>query len=367
MWRLGLPAVAIAALLAATRPSSAQPAPAAAYTGPSGELGDAVRGRLARFAADRGLGFADLADPRPPASGGAALLERASAAYFEFRYDEAVALLDQLITAVAASGGAGLDRRQLADAFLFRALAHTELGRRAEGRDDLIRAATIHPAYPIDKARFRPSLVAAFERAREAALEGPRARVALSFPPGCEVSIDAASTGAAEVVSLVPGAHYLRARCPGHRTLVAEPTFAPGEQRYRPRLEPLPPDRDRALASTEAPLVIWVSLSRVDRGRTEIVLVDREAGKVRRRWTLGLEGAADARRLDPILASLIERELRLEAPPPEVVIREPEKRWYQREWVWVAVGAAAASAAILPFALSGSESSGWSVDVGVPR
>jgi hypothetical protein len=356
-------AAAIAALLASA-PSAAiaeAPVAAVAYTGPSDGLAAPVRERIGRFARERALGFADLADPTATTSPAPALLAKAIAAYFEFRYAEVVSLLDDAAAAISATGAADLNRRELADVFLFRALARTELGENAEARDDLVRAATVHPGYVLDPARFRPSLIAAFERARGAVGEGPRAEVELGFPPACQIWLDAASSAGAPELIAAPGVHVIRARCPGHRELVAEPTFAAGRQRYRPALEPLPGDRERVLAATAGAALIWVELSRSRPGALTVSLLDRSSREIRRRWTLRLAGADDARRLDPVLASILDRALSPAAPEPRIIVTERPRPWYRREWVWAAIGAAAAGAVILPFALSGSESSGFGV------
>lgn len=342
--------------------ASAQPEPPAmAYTGPAGgDRAAAVRARLARFAQERGLGLVDLGRAGPPPSRARARLAAGIESYHAFRYPQALASLEQAVAEVEASGGADLERRELADLFLYRALSATETGDAETARDNLVRAAVVYPGYPIDKARFRPSLITAYERARDAVQALDAAEVELRFPGGCAVTIDGGETSASSVHNLRPGRHLIRARCPGKRPFAASPTFAAGRQTYRPALEPLPGDRDRVLAATApASRVIWVSLSGAE---VAIALLDRRSRAATRRWTLRLASAAGAGRLDPILASLIDREFAAPAPDP-IVIEKParSKPLYRRPWFWVAVGAIAVGAVAVPVALTRSDDPGFDV------
>ena len=353
--------LAIAVIAGGALPAAAQPEPPAlAYTGPAdGAVATAVRERLARFARERGIGLVDLARPAPPAPRARELLAAGIEAYHGFRYAQALASLEAAVAEVEASGAAGLERRELADLFLYRALSATETGDAEIARDNLVRAAVIHPGYPIDKARFRPSLITAYERAREAVLAVAAAEVELVFPERCEVTLDGGETSAGAVHSLRPGRHLIRARCPGKRPFAASPTFAAGRQRYAPPLEAAADPRASALAETApAPRVIWASL---ESGDLAIALLDRATGKTTRRWKLRLESATEVSRLDAILASVIEREFAAPAAPPVIVEKKSGSRPLVRQpWFWVAVGAVAVSAVAVPLALTRSEEpGGW--------
>jgi hypothetical protein len=346
------------AITGAAAPVTAQTAqPAVAYTGPAqGDLATAVRAQLDGFARRRGLGLADLGTPPALPIRTKQLLASGIEAYHALDYPAAKEALDRCVAEVESTGGAALDRRELADLFLYRALGATETGAAEEARDNLIQAATIHPSYPIDKARFRPSLVASYERARDAVRALDPARVELALPDGCRVALDGGDVTGVRGHELRPGRHYIRAECPGKRPFAASPTFAAGEQRFAPDLEPLVGDRVRAMAATApAARVIWVALAAS--GEVDVALIDRAAGKALRRWTMRLESVAAAPRLGEVLESIIEREFAAPVPEPIVVERPlSPARWYQKPWVWIAVGAAATGAVALPLIIFRSDS-----------
>lgn len=341
---------AIGAITATAAPALAQrPAPAIAYTGAAaGEVPAAVRDALSGFAQRRGIGFADLATPESTEPTAKPELAAGIEAYHALKYAEALASLDRAYAEVETSGGADLDRRELADLFLYRALSATETGAAEIARDNLVQAATVHPSYPIDTARFRPSLVASWERARDAVKAEVAAEVELGLPGGCRVWLDGGDASGITSHSLRPGRHFIRARCPGKAPLVASPSFAAGKQRFAPALESVAGDRARALAATgPAAKLIWVDLG--GDGSIAIALIDRAGDKTLRRWTLRVDSPGSATRLEGVLASIVDREFAAPAPEPVVVQRPPPpRRWYEKPWLWVAVGVAGASAVAVP-------------------
>lgn len=340
--------LAIVAISATAAPGFAQPGPPAiAYTGPaSGAVATAVRDQLQGFAGRRGMSFADLATPAVARSRARELLAAGIEAYHALRYANALASLESALAEVESRGGAELNRRELADLFLYRALSATETGATEVARDNLVRAATVYPSYPIDEARFRPSLVASYERARDAVRAAAAAEVELALPEGCRVWLDGGDASGVKLHSLRPGRHFIRARCPNKKPLVASPTFAAGKQRFAPTLEPAVDHRARALAATApTPRVLWADLAGAE---VSVALIDRASDKILRRWTVRVDTPAAAKKLDGVMTSIVEREFAAPVPDPVIVEKQAPRAWYEKPWLWVAVGVVGASAVAVP-------------------
>ena len=365
---LAISIVVLGVVLAGTSVRAQTEAPAIALTGPAvGTEVGAVRETLASFSLQRGIGFHDLTDATP--TGAIDLsgeLELASADYAAFRYADAITKLVGLEGKLATSGGAGLSRRQIADLFILRAMSRNETSDLKGFHDDLVQAATIFPSYALDEARFRPSLRAAFERARDAVVKGATADVTLALDPGCVVYVDSELASSGGEVALRPGVHYLRGRCAGFEPFALLSSFGPGINRFEPSLSAVRESRAVVLAAAKVALVIWVNASRTDAGRIELELVEVSSGKTERRWSLRVVDRESAKAVEDVLVSLIETRFSPPAPAPITVIKEPQRPWYQSNWVWLGVGALAATAIIVPFALRETAPTGWGADLEGP-
>ena len=344
--------------------ASAAPAQQLAYTGPRDDpVAVAVRDHLAATARDRRLGFVDLAESPPAPSRAPGLCAAGIRAYQQLDLEAAERSLDQCLAEIGRTGGAGLSPRQIADAHVYRAMVAIERQQAERARDQLIAAATVSPGYALDQARFRPSLVASFERARAAVAGAAPAVVELELPDRCDLRIDGAESTGVSALSLRPGRHYLAIRCEGFEPFAAAPTFQSPRQRYRPPLVARLPDRQRVLAATGARWILW---ARLDGSVLELRRLVRGEADGARRWRVEIASPARVDRIDPIVDSLVARpEPRLpERPAAPLSIR---RRWYQRPWVWIAAGALAGAAIAVPFALAGDGGGGFRVvPEGVP-
>jgi hypothetical protein len=141
-----------------------------------------------------------------------------------------LATLDEVASEVAATGGAGLDARALADLYFYRGWAVSRLDfnpahvpegpARAQGYGDLIRAAVLDPHRTVDPTRFPPLLAEDWARARADVRERDQFTVVVHAAPESFVTLDGGNPirGPATFVGVASGEHLVH---------VDEPSFAP--------------------------------------------------------------------------------------------------------------------------------------------
>jgi hypothetical protein len=353
MWRLVAAAV-LAALVG--RPGHAAPAAdivVAWSATPLGAIGEAVADAAARAGAaytDASPAAVPMPDPRP-------LIKRGIAAYGSLELDAALTALDAAATLVDQTGAADLDSATLGDLFVYRALTHTQRGDDSRAWDDLLIAAGVDPVRVLDPAAFPPRAVERFAQARAQVGATPRGQLRLVGPTGCQVAIDGTRVTTAHT-DLVFGRHWLDARCEGRapvrRRLVVD-RAALDVAIAGAELEPPADDELRVQARAAAARAL---VTVVAAGRTMVVRRIAITGAEQERVTLALRGSAsaDARAVAAVVGRLLAPPVRARAP------------WHRSRWAWAAVGAAAASAVLVPLALRGGAAPSVSVrPTGVPE
>ncbi|MEO8705956.1 MAG: hypothetical protein ABI867_38345 [Kofleriaceae bacterium] len=306
---------------------------------PLGKVGDAIAdaaGRAGASYVDQSGPAQVLPDPRP-------LIKRGIAAYSSLELEAAAGAFDAAVEFVDQTGAAGLDTATLADLFLYRALAYAQRTDDTRSWDDLVAAAGIDPARVLDPAGFPPRAIERFEQAKAHVGALPHAKVTFATT-GCRIRVDAAPINGAEV-ELSFGRHWIEAACDGHepvrkRIAVDRPVLtlvvagAPIVQ----------PDDTAALVQARAAsarAVVVVTMQ----GRTAVIrrlgVLD---GKQQERVSITLTGDRQARDIGAAVGRML---------APIVVRPQP---WYRSRWVWLAAGAVAASAVLIPLAArSGGE------------
>jgi hypothetical protein len=287
-------------------------------------------GRLA------GAAVIDATTNVAPKAADSAALHAGRSAYEALRFDDAVVALRGAAESIDATGGAGMSSSDLSDVFLYRALSAVQLGDSARAWDDFVRAAAIDPSRVLDPAQFPPRAVEQFERARSQAAALPRVTIRLRSALGCVVSIDGRVTSAPEV-AVVRGRHWLVALCPGRNP----------NQRAFDAMETMELEaqgRELPALTDDAALV---QARVIGAHAVLVVTVGGELALVRR---LGIEGREQERRAVRVAGPSGPRELAAEVTH-QLQPEERPSRWYRSRWAWVAAGAVAASAVLVPFLL----------------
>jgi hypothetical protein len=341
-----------------------------------------------------------------PADGAA--LRAGRAAYEALRFEEARQALTAAAQSLERTGGAGWSSGELADLFLYRALASVQLGDGEAAWEDFVRAATVDPGRALDPAELPPRAIEQFERARTHVAALPRAKVRLVGGAGCEAAVDGRAVADADL-ELRRGHHWLVASCParlpvqrgfdvvgatgtGTAALAGtDPTSGSGSAPSMrtgsgsrpvstslsgsPSGSALASEVELELAVAGAPLPAFTDdaalvQARVIGARAVVtVVVTGELAMLRR---LGIDGREQERRAlklsglrtlpsgtpdessTPSLAALgdeISALLRPEAAAPTT-------RWYRSRWAWAAAGVIAASAVLVPLMLQDDGPSG---------
>jgi hypothetical protein len=312
----------------------------AVYWQPPGvaAIAERVRSAFADVARRLGAPLLDASEAPTPRASLLPQLAAARADYIAFRFVNAVAKLDDLERLAEAHGGGDLDTVQLADVYLYRALARLEIGPPESAWDDLVRAARLDPARILDPARFPPRALAAFHRATAEAAQLPRATLRLVVPSGATVRLDGRL--ALGEPSVLLGLHFVAVDADGYEPWAGVVTVAGTREQLKPPLRACqPPDADRLVALTRklAPRrVVGGALVREGEGwrfvGRELRLAD--GATVTESAALGAS---------PVVAVVEGVTSRLSLP--ELAASKPRKsRW----WIWAAAGVAAALAVAIP-------------------
>jgi hypothetical protein len=116
-------------------------------------------------------------------------------------FSEALHDLDAAAAEVATTGGAGLTAAELADLYLFRAMAtaHADWNAqpgaapteaRTKAFDDYLRAATLTPTRTLNEREMPPQVVTDFKRAQEVVHKRPLGTLIVKGPPDAQVALD---------------------------------------------------------------------------------------------------------------------------------------------------------------------------------
>lgn len=276
-----------------------------------------------------GLAFVDHSPPAIVKDDARALVALGRGAYEALRFDDAVAALDRAAAGLDASGGLDLAHDELADLFLYRALARLQLGADDAAWDDLTAAARVAPHRALDPSRFPPRAVTALARAQAAIAEQPRGTLELRPWPGCALRLDGRPV-AAVAIEVPVGTHWLRVTCPAQAAWGARLEVSPGRQGITPPDPPRLAD-DAALIQARA----------LGSAALLVVEVVAETAVVR---ILEVDGRQRSRGLYPVgeLASVLRRAARPAAEP---------RRWYRSQWAYAVAGGVAVAAAVVPLLL----------------
>lgn len=333
-----------------------------------GPRAEAVEQGLSKVLLRDGGALVDLSPKPPKPLVGAQELRHAVAAYQAFDYGKALSHLSVAMAELGHRGGAGLSTSELSDLFIYRALVRHAQADTAAAWDDFVRAATIDPTRHLDAARFSPSVVASFERARVKVHETePTALTINTEVTNCDLVLDGRSVAGETAVAVRTGEHYLRVRCLGY-VEYGQQVFVQGKvMSFKPPLHATEvPDHQTAIALANKrgfEHVIWVRVTGGDNDSTAVFVLYDSSGESLARTGATLRDVRAARDASEVAVSRLLDKL---APviPISMVAPVPEEPWYKNRWLWAAAGVAATTAVLLPFALSESSAPGFRVELG---
>jgi hypothetical protein len=174
---------------------------------------------FAEVAARYRLGPLEVMDvATPPAPRAPELLRRAT-----LDPARSAGLLDEAVAEVMRTGGAGLNRSQLADLFLYQAGASS--GPRA--REAYLRAAVLAPDRELEGPRFSAAAIAAFKAATAEVAGRPTGTIVVNAAPTAEINIDGGPTRLtpASATGLPYGEHFIRVADVGKKAWAAVVTL----------------------------------------------------------------------------------------------------------------------------------------------
>lgn len=365
------PASAVASAVASGAPASP---PLIVFYAPADAA--ATRATLEGTARTRGTAVVDLSPAASPPPAAPQALRRAIEAYHGFAYDDAHTQLQHALAEAARTGALGLSPAELGDAHIYRGLIATEQGDAAVAWDGFVHAATLDPTRRLDPVRFPPRVIETFERAVAAVAAAGQATATVDVDPACTVHLDSRPVQPGDAVPVVPGHHYLRARCPGHAPYGARVLVAGPAQTLRPGLRaaaPPTPATVRPLGRARGADTLLLAVVSPGAAPTlSMRLVHVDTGRVRGSVVVGLAGAraaADVRRAADALIAGMDRTAVIAAPRARPIAPARPTPWYRRPWLWGAAGAAMSAAVLLPFVLDDGGSDGFQVQLGgeLPR
>ncbi len=271
------------------------------------------------------------------------------ASFRAFRFTEAVRQLGELERAVEATGGGGLDPKQLSDLYLYRGLCRLESNDSEGAWADLVRSARLDPSRTLDPAQIPPRALQTFRRAAAEVAQQPRGEVALRVPEGATVLIDGRTHRGTATLGL--GRHLVRVEAPGYEPFIGALTVESDHETFEPSLQAkAPPQLDALVERLHAEgnhrdTLLFAALRRSGPAwRLAVRVVELSTGAVRGE-ELSVEGKDVGATLHELVPRLLEPN-RLTAP---VVIQPPPPKKRSLAWLWgLGAGVAAAITVAVP-------------------
>jgi len=285
------------------------------------------------------------------------LLSGAVAAYEAQDFPRTIADLDEAITEASQNGALGLTRSQLADLFLYRALAATRLGAEDKAWADFVRAAAVDITRRLDPLRFPPRVLLSMERAFEAVRNGQRTQLSVVAPTSCSISLDGRPVLAKQATAIASGEHFVRVTCPRSKPHGAVVEVFGSAQAYAPELVPLDLTSEVYLLEARARQAQRVLLATFVDAPPTLTLRTIEVASNRAVQT-AVVSASDRTAVRSALELALGNPVVHVKPDTRVVVRPTQRQWYEQPWLWGVVGAGIGAAVVLPFVFRDDSSQG---------
>lgn len=165
--------------------------------------------------------------------------------------DQAIPVLEEAASQLAAGLASTSDARDLHEALTLLGLAHAGLGNEAAARAAFRRSVALDPARQLDPVNYPPQIVSLHEAVRTTATAEPPGLLIVSAPAGARVWVDGREApGVATQLKLVPGEHHVLVRAADGASAFSMLPLAAGERRVvEPDLSPRALGRPAADAS----------------------------------------------------------------------------------------------------------------------
>lgn len=380
--------LSVLAVLAAAQPSGVATLPAVSVGEPPVEAG--VLKKMSELV-DDALRRAQLPEPGVKVDPGQALVEKARAAYYELKFQEAATAAEAAIAHYEKEPLDLNDGQRFIAAHTYAAMAELELGNEKAVQQHFAAALTVRPDLHLLETDFSPVSIAALERARDQNITGkPKGSITVTTSPAfAKLRVDGVQVGETPLTfnGLLLGRHFVSVSKEGHSPQAAwvdvkasgpsQLTFtlaeAPAEQlrrRVAARIaegsrDAVEGEAQKLAGALDAQAVVLLAVGAVGKRLTVSAAWVPPQGEAVRAWTTvapdlfdapaalealvaalkgkggdaSLPGAEKAKGPDYALAWL-----GLRPPPPKVLapLPPPPVPVYKKPWLWVAVGAVVA-------------------------
>jgi hypothetical protein len=357
---------------------------------PGSNRNEPARKLFAGAATHEGLGPVEtIGIAAPPAARAPELLKTGMAAAEKLKFAEAESALDAAVAEVLSGGGSGLSQAELANLFLYQAIAAQRATWREleappteiappKAKEAYLRAAVLAPDRVLEPHRYPPLAIASFAVAVAEVKQRPRGNIVVRARPSATINVDGGpdQLAPATAIDLPYGEHFVRVEDVGHAPWSAVVSLAlPSLDIDAPVTAPLVPDDKEAAAHAKRMGAAYALLSFLKLGpkpELELHLIDAASGERRDASVVPFAGEAGA--LDAAVMHLDEeaRKLSMAAapamavpatdltvaavpagPPAAAPAAEPPGLWARKHWpLLTAIGAAVGTALVLSFAVA---------------
>ena len=188
-----------------------------------------LEAQLAVLPAPELAGLRAGTETAPDLSAVNALLAEAKAQMLTFQYAKVIQKLAQAKRQIAPLLLQLRDYQPLLEIHLYTAVASMHAGDKKTSTTAFAELARLRPDFRIDPQQFPPSVLDAFDKARQAETRQARGRVVInSVPAGAKVYVDEVMAGTAPgAVAASPGEHVVRVEKAGYHSWAEKVTVAP--------------------------------------------------------------------------------------------------------------------------------------------